>query len=455
MWTITCRRLRRDRRGISNIIVVALSLVVILAIVSNVVLWNFEMTQLDWEKMKENISIINVESGSPSSWFTAQSEYTVNIGSNIGGTHIDTQVVDGNFETFMETGGGGSGNITLIDAESFEGNWSPDGWSVTGSWNKESDYSYHGSYSAGFNGWGGGVGRSGYLTSPILDCSGAEVIFVDFWWYDIDLDDNNFMLEYYDGNTWNTHRDLNQLESENGWHHYTEPVTDSQYFVSNFQIRWRANGLQWGKTAGLDVVTVKKSTSSSNSSSLELTGQFTVDLSTYPLEQIRTIEIQLRYRASDSAENWYLKARNWTSGTYNYVGLSMGHTPATGWDYYAVNLGADWRSYMDDDGTVSVKLVDQYADSEQTRIDIDFLGVRVEKSEGTRVIFKNDGGLTVHLVSLWVINSTDHRQYDISVFVNSAATKSYLLDDDVSLPTGGYTVKVVTERGNIAVYSGS
>jgi len=73
---------------------------------------------------------------------------------------------------------------------------------------------------------------------------------------------------------------------------------------------------------------------------------------------------------------------------------------------------------------------------------------------GSQFTFENDGGLTVHLVSLWIINSTDHQRYDISVFVNSAETKNYLRDD-ISLPTGSYTVKVITERGNTAVYSGS
>ena len=78
----------------------------------------------------------------------------------------------------------------------------------------------------------------------------------------------------------------------------------------------------------------------------------------------------------------------------------------------------------------------------------------VERVTGSQFTFENDGGLTVHLVSLWIINSTDHQRYDINVFVNSAATKNYLRDD-VSLPTGSYTVKVVTERGNVAVYSGN
>ena len=75
-------------------------------------------------------------------------------------------------------------------------------------------------------------------------------------------------------------------------------------------------------------------------------------------------------------------------------------------------------------------------------------------TDGSKFTFENNGGLTVHLVSLWIINSTGHQRYDINVFVNSAETKNYL-HEDVFLPTGNYTVKVVTERGNTAVYSGS
>jgi hypothetical protein len=78
----------------------------------------------------------------------------------------------------------------------------------------------------------------------------------------------------------------------------------------------------------------------------------------------------------------------------------------------------------------------------------------VERGTGSQFTFENDGGLSVHLVSLWIINSTDRQRYDISVVINSAETKNYLRED-ISLPDGNYTVKVVTERGNIAVYSGS
>ena len=73
-------------------------------------------------------------------------------------------------------------------------------------------------------------------------------------------------------------------------------------------------------------------------------------------------------------------------------------------------------------------------------------------TSGSQFTFENDGGLTVHLVSLWVSNVTVHQRYDINVYVNSAETKTYLRED-ITLPSGNYTVKVVTERGNTAVYS--
>ncbi|UCC58780.1 MAG: hypothetical protein JSW14_02390 [Candidatus Bathyarchaeum sp.] len=188
---------------------------------------------------------------------------------------------------------------------------------------------------------------------------------------------------------------------------------------------------------------------------LDMNGPFTIDMSTYQLEDIQGVEMQLRYRADDSAENWYLKAYNWTASTYSDNGFNStaGHTPTTGWDYYSVNLTDVWQSYVHSNGTINVKLVDSGADSDQTSVDIDFLGVRVEVN-GTQFTFRNDGALTIHLVSLWITNSTDHQRYDISIFVNSADTKNYLRTD-ISLPTGSYSVKVVTERGNTAVYSGS
>ena len=56
------------------------------------------------------------------------------------------------------------------------------------------------------------------------------------------------------------------------------------------------------------------------------------------------------------------------------------------------------------------------------------------------------------LVSSWIINSTIHRRYDIDLIINLGETSSYVRSD-IHLPKGQYVVKVVTERGNIAIYS--
>jgi hypothetical protein len=443
------RRLRKDRRGVSNIIVVALSLVIMLAIVSDIILWNYEMTQTDWEKMKEDITITNARSGSTPSWITTQTDYIVNTGTKTSGSYADTIAIDGRYESFTESTG--LGNLTLVNRESFEGDWLPDGWSETEAWDKENNYAHDGGYSADFDGTGGG--GSGYLHSPVMDCSDAQAIYVEFWWQDRSLDNDDFILEYYDGSVWNTIQDLNLLESGNGWHHFTEAVTDSQYFISDFQVRWWAKNMWSGETACVDEVTIKM-TSSNATNLFNFTGSFSVDLSGYQVDQIQTLELQLMFRASDSAENWYLQAYNWKNSAYSENGFNAtsGHTPTTGWDYYTVNFADAWQDYVDGDGTVNIRLVDEGGDDDQTTINIDFLGINV-KTDTTQFTFENDGSLTVCLVSLWVTNSTYHQHYDIDVFLNSGATKNYV-SADIELPRGNYIVKAVTKRGNTAVFSG-
>ncbi len=71
------RKFARDRFGLSNIIVIVLSLVILVIVVSNVILWSYEMNQLDWEKMKENITIVNVTSATNKAWMYNPSGYSL------------------------------------------------------------------------------------------------------------------------------------------------------------------------------------------------------------------------------------------------------------------------------------------------------------------------------------------------------------------------------------------
>jgi hypothetical protein len=73
---------------------------------------------------------------------------------------------------------------------------------------------------------------------------------------------------------------------------------------------------------------------------------------------------------------------------------------------------------------------------------------------GTYFTFKNKGASTSHIVSLWIINSTYHQRYSVDIFLNSGNTLSYVRAD-IHLPSGQYVVRIVTERGNAAVYSES
>jgi len=189
---------------------------------------------------------------------------------------------------------------------------------------------------------------------------------------------------------------------------------------------------------------------------LDIVGTFVIPPSVYPQAYIQTVEIQIKYRASDTGENWFLEAYNWTGTGYSDNGFNStaGHTPTLGWDYSAVNLTDKWQSYLQANGTLKIKFRDAGNDNNQTIIDIDFLAVRV-RINGTLFSFKNTGALTCHIVSIWIENSTTHTRYETNIYVNSGETVNYIRADISIADSTTHLVKVTTERGNIAVYSPS
>ncbi len=295
MLEATVRHLRHDKRGVSNVIVVVLSLVLVVIIVGNIVLWSYQMNQLDWERMQEKVALENVNVNR-SPWFTTQSEYTFDTGSCLSGTYTDTWVVDDQYESLKEE------------------------------------------------------------ISP--------------------------------------------------------------------------------------------------SCRLDIAGQFSLDTSTYPLAYVQSVEIQIRYRASDSSENWFLKAYNWTRGQYSDTGFNStaGDTPATGFKYYTVNSTNAWQSYVQN-GMMKIAFCDNMPDQNQTSVDIDFLGVRLV-IEGVSLSFRNDGSDAAHIVGIWVTNSTRHTRYSADFFLNSASSADYFAPG-ITIATSDFTVRAVTERGNIAVFGKS
>jgi len=151
-------------------------------------------------------------------------------------------------------------NFTRINNEGFEGGWLPSGWSEvlsTSNWNKENDRAYEGTYSADFDGATGPGGASGNLLSPSMNCAGSNVtaIYVKFWGYSENADSREYYLDYYNGSSWNQIIRLDNFGA-GAWAQYSQKITDSQYFKSNFQIRWRVVGLNNNEHVYVDLVNV-------------------------------------------------------------------------------------------------------------------------------------------------------------------------------------------------------
>ncbi len=415
------------------------------------------MNQLDWEKMKESTTVTNVVRITRSSWFTVESEYTVSNGSLVSGDYTDTQAVDSSNETFREA--------IVLQQEPIHPNaagqyaqWNLENPPSSAHWDccdedpPDDDSSYVETNSAAWK----------YEAYNLEDHTGSGTINWVRVYVRAKLISPGTSVIRTLIRTYNTNYESGDIALSTSYqNNYTQYDTNP-----NTGLAWtwaEIDSLQagaLGKTSGnvnirMTAVWVIVNYSPVGGYELDLNGNFTIDLSTYPLAYVETVEIQLRYRADDAGEKWYLKAYNWTAATYSDNGFNStaGHTPTTGWDYYAVNLTDQWSSYVQTNGTLYVNVVDVGSDGTQTTIGIDFLGVRVG-IDGSRLAFKNNGALTAHLVSLWVNNSTDHQRYDMNLFINSGETLNYTRSD-VSLPSGGYTVKVVTQRGNTAVFSGS
>ncbi len=164
----------------------------------------------------------------------------------------------------------------------------------------------------------------------------------------------------------------------------------------------------------------------------------------------------------------------WTNGSvsvtlqlYNY---SFGDYPASGDGYMSYtssaiantdetksqNITVNPTHFRNATGHWKMKVKGVKTVETQFNFKVDWIEFKaVSASEGgTLFTIENKGSLTVHLVSLWIINSTHHRQYDIDLVTNSGQTLAYTRVD-ISLPSGRYIVKVVTERGNITTYTGS
>jgi Na+-transporting NADH:ubiquinone oxidoreductase subunit NqrC len=109
------RRLRREKRGISTVIVVMLSLVLLVIIVGNVVLWSYQMNQIDMDRMQENLAILNVTRAEPTG-FSMEIKNTGSISVHIVAVWISNSTVHQRYSAdfFLNSGESATYNRTDI-----------------------------------------------------------------------------------------------------------------------------------------------------------------------------------------------------------------------------------------------------------------------------------------------------------------------------------------------------
>jgi hypothetical protein len=109
--------------------------------------------------------------------------------------------------------------------------------------------------------------------------------------------------------------------------------------------------------------------------------------------------------------------------------------------------------FRDGSGRWKIKVTGVKASGTQFDIKADFIELGVPDN-GPQFMFRNSGSVTSYIVSLWVINSTFHQRYGVNIYLNSGEDVLFHRDD-ITIPNGQYTVRIVTDRGNLATFSGS
>ncbi len=84
-----------------------------------------------------------------------------------------------------------------------------------------------------------------YLTSDDLNTSGVYNITVSFWFQIKDLSKGPLYVQIYNGTAYNNWYDLTTYPGvvKNQWIQFSGTTTDSQYFKSNFRVRFDGSGL--------------------------------------------------------------------------------------------------------------------------------------------------------------------------------------------------------------------
>ena len=184
---------------------------------------------------------------------------------NVSGSTTDLASNDSNNAIFNSYYTSIMSNTTLLD-DGFEGaTWDSNWDSISSNWFRSSTQ-HNGSYSAGSSN-----GNEGGFVSDNLDASDAHTIYIDFSYRVDNTETGDLLVYYYDGSNYDQIAQIGG-GTEDTWLHYTNSTSDSQYFKSNFRLRFRSI-LGGSEYVYIDDVVIKKQVGSDEyTAQVEFTG---------------------------------------------------------------------------------------------------------------------------------------------------------------------------------------
>jgi hypothetical protein len=145
---------------------------------------------------------------------------------------------------------------------------------------------------------------------------------------------------------------------------------------------------------------------------------------------------------------------DFTSGAYQtsgfgYIAYTSSSTPNTD-ETKNQTASSQLTDFRNATGAWKIKIKGVKATATTFDLNADMIQLSEVDQGGALITFENTGSITSHVIGVWVNTATSHQRFEANLFINSGETWSQAFPS-ISLPDGNYTVKVATERGNVAV----
>jgi len=435
------RRLEGDKRGLSNVLVVMLSLILVVVIAANVVLWSYQMNQLDWERTQEKIEITEAYTYTTTfTWY--YEDFSYRIQHNITGSAVS--LTDYQIKIVMVNGTGISqGNVHYTTHVS-----RPDFGDVRFTWynstsNREQPIPYW-PESVNY-----GKNATFWIKVPVIHASPqSATIYIYYGKNDAQTESNGdatfiFFDDFDDGiidqNKWTNINDAVETGGALRGNGGTRKVwmQTLQTFQAPIAVRFRMRGeVNADFDSGISVGNLYFISDRGTSNPLIGTGWVFPSGSAGDVVSWHTYEARILSNSQifhDLAANkTAVAAYTYSAGPLYLLGDSNSANRDTFYDYIFV------RKYMDPE-----PIHGAWGNEETYSLEATYSRLTVK--------IRNQSALTTRIVAVWVNNATLHMRYSVNIFINPGESATFSVVDR-NLPRDLRVVKAVTERGNMALF---